>query len=210
MKVHGDYGKDGYAHLEGLLTPEIAQALLDHFWHDLHSGKLPFEFRRNELLTKPAMELHSSDSAPVTTFLWGLTPAIAELVKCELLPTYAYFRLYQKDDLLRVHRDRPACEHSLSLTLGYSDGKAWAFDVGQKEAAADADYVPALEQGPYSTIAMMPGDAVLYRGIRRWHGRVTPNPNKWSAHLFLHWVDRAGEYREHAFEHWPGRAELAG
>ena len=204
MRVDGDYGYDGYALLEGLLSPEVAQALLDHLWHDLHSGKAPFAFQRNALLTKPAMELHSSGSPALTTFLWGLTPAVAALAGCELLPTYAYFRLYQKDDLLRVHRDRPACEHSLSLTLGTSDGHPWAFNIGQKEAAADADYVREFGQDPFSTIVMVPGDAVLYRGIRRWHGRVTPNPNKWSAHLFLHWVDRAGEYREHAFEKWAG------
>jgi hypothetical protein len=29
---------------------------------------------------------------------------------------------------------------------------------------------------------------------------MTPNPNGWSAHLFLHWVDREGPYREHAFD----------
>jgi hypothetical protein len=27
-----------------------------------------------------------------------------------------------------------------------------------------------------------------------------PNPNRWSAHLFLHWVERDGPYAEHAFE----------
>ena len=32
------------------------------------------------------------------------------------------------------------------------------------------------------------------------HGRTAPNPNAWSAHLFLHWVDRDGPYRDHAFD----------
>jgi hypothetical protein len=27
-----------------------------------------------------------------------------------------------------------------------------------------------------------------------------PNPNKWSAHLFLFFVDRDGPYRQHAFD----------
>jgi hypothetical protein len=47
---------------------------------------------------------------------------------------------------------------------------------------------------------MQVGDAVLYQGVRHRHARVTPNPNGWSIHLFLHWVDRDGPFREHAFD----------
>jgi hypothetical protein len=47
---------------------------------------------------------------------------------------------------------------------------------------------------------MQVGDAVLYRGVQHRHGRITPNPNGWSAHLFLHWVERDGRYRDNAFD----------
>ncbi|HYE27990.1 MAG TPA: hypothetical protein VEA61_07135, partial [Allosphingosinicella sp.] len=53
---------------------------------------------------------------------------------------------------------------------------------------------------PYSSIEMQPGDAVLYRGIELRHGRTLPNPNRWSAHLFLFWVERGGEFEQHAFD----------
>lgn len=202
MIVHGGYTTAGYAHIERLVPPEVAQALLDHFWRDLHGGKLPFSIQPNPLLNKPAMELHGSNFPAITTFLWGLTPAVSQLAGCELLPTYAFFRLYRMGDQLRVHRDRAACEHSVTLTLGYSDGAAWAFDVGHDEAE---DAEPAADFGdePFSTIAMHPGDAVLYRGMGRRHGRLTANPNQWSAHLFLHWVERDGPHRAQAFEGWP-------
>jgi hypothetical protein len=52
----------------------------------------------------------------------------------------------------------------------------------------------------YASIAMAVGDAVLYQGVHHRHGRMTNNPNGWSAHLFLHWVDREGPYRHHAFD----------
>lgn len=203
MIVHGDYKRGGYVHIERLISPEVTQALLTQYWRDLLDGKVPVVFRRNPLLSKPAMELHGSKSPALTTFLWGLTPAISELTKCDLLPTYAFFRLCQNGDKLRVHSDRNACEHSLSLTLGYSDEKLWTFDVGHNETASEAAHTDDFGEEPFSTIAMLPGDAVLYRGIRHRHGRLTANPNKWSAHLFLHWVDRDGPFREHAFERWP-------
>jgi hypothetical protein len=44
------------------------------------------------------------------------------------------------------------------------------------------------------------GDAVLYKGVHHRHARVSPNPNGWSAHLFLHWVERDGEFAQHAFD----------
>jgi hypothetical protein len=200
MKVHGNYDADGYAYLERLVPREIADALLSQFWRDLIGGKLPTNFNQSSVLSKPAMELHGANFPAITTFLWGLTPAVSELTKCELLPSYAFFRLYQKGDQLRVHTDRGACEHSLSLTLGYSDGEVWSFDVGHGEAQPKAGQSDDFGKEPFSRIEMLAGDGILYRGTRRRHGRLTANPNKWSAHLFLHWVDREGRYREHAFE----------
>ena len=52
------------------------------------------------------------------------------------------------------------------------------------------------------------GDAVLYQGVHHRHGRMSPNPNGWSAHLFLHWVDRDGPHRAHAFDGNAAPAEV--
>src|SRR3546814_13908933 len=60
----------------------------------------------------------------------------------------------------------------------------------------------------FSAIEMKPGDAVLYRGIDLRHGRTQPNPNHWSAHLFLFWVERGGEFEQHAFDEQRLRSEL--
>ena len=58
-----------------------------------------------------------------------LGPVVAGLLGKDLLPSYCYFRIYRQGDICKVHGDRPACEHSLSLTLDYSDGAPWALDV---------------------------------------------------------------------------------
>lgn len=135
------------------------------------------------------------------TFLWGLTPRIAAATGRELLPTYAYFRAYQQGDVCRVHTDRPACEHSLSLTLAYGDGKPWALSVETTRQDAPRGLVTDdFGDGSYASLDMAPGDGVLYQGTHHRHGRVSPNPNSWSAHLFLHWVEKNGRYAEHAFD----------
>jgi hypothetical protein len=132
-------------------------------------------------------------------FLWALTPIVSQLTKLDVVPTFAYFRLYREGDICRVHSDRPACEHAVSLTLDYSDGEPWPLEISRYTVDS---YHPVQEhwEKDHSTIAMEVGDAVLYKGLKYPHGRTTPNPNAWSAHLFLCYVDRNGPYLDEAFD----------
>lgn len=201
MNIRGNYSNDGYALVEGLIPADLTKTLLDSILSDVRDEKLPFSFtQKGPFLTKPAMELHGSRHPPLKAFHWGLTPLIAMLVECELLPSYCFFRLYPEGDRLRVHADRDECEHSLSLTLGYSDGKSWALDIAKAGSIDAPEIADDFGGDSYSSLIMQPGDAVLYRGIALRHGRVTPNPNKWTAQLFLHWVESAGPNRDRAFE----------
>jgi hypothetical protein len=118
----------------------------------------------------------------------------------DLLPTYDYLRIYRAGDVCHVHSDRYSCEHSLSLTLGYSDGRPWPLEVEKARSEPSAKVDADFGAQPYSAVAMEAGDALLYRGVHHRHGRTTPNPNAWSAHLFLHWVDRDGPFADQAFD----------
>ena len=212
MKLVGSYEDDGYAKLEGLVDPRVAQALLQPVARDLGRTALPFPGKasRPEILRRPALQVYGGDYAPMQFFLWGLTPLISSLVGRELLPTYDYFRVYREGDVCRVHSDRPSCEHSLSLTLGYSDSRVWDLEVARSPLAGGPEAV-ADDFGAeaYASIALEPGDALLYRGVDRRHGRTTPNPNAWSAHLFMHWVDPDGPYRDQAFDGIPPEGKVS-
>lgn len=202
MQVVGDYGKDGYAHLKGLIPSEVAQAFLQGLKQDMGPGAIPLSRVTDHvnLLNRPAFEVYGHHYKPMLWFLWGLTPVMSGIVGRELLPTYDYFRIYRAGDVCRVHCDRYSCEHSLSLTLGYSDGKPWDLEVARSKREPSAAISERFEDQDYSAIAMEVGDAVLYEGVHHRHGRTRPNPNAWSAHLFLHWVDRDGPYSDHAFD----------
>ena len=203
MKVHGDYQADGYALIEGLIPREVASALLASLSAGLGGPNNNFAaFQSQEMLTRhPTIEIPGHQFFPLLTFLWGLTPMISELTGRDLLPSYDYFRVYQKGDICRLHTDRPSCEHSLSMTLGYSDGQPWPLDIARPPSDAPVKKLDEdFGEEPYNSIAMKPGDAVLYRGVERRHGRVTPNPNRSSSHLFLHWVERDGKHQAHAFD----------
>lgn len=171
-------------------------------------GTIPLHILKehSHVLKRPAFEVYGYQYKPMLYFLWGLTPIVSEILGRDLLPTYDYFRIYRQGDICLVHSDRDSCQHSMSLTLGYSDGKLWDLQIGkgpeEQCERADEDF----GSKDYASIAMEVGDAVLYQGVHHRHGRITPNPNAWSAHLFLHWVDRDGPFRSHAFD---GRMDAA-
>ena len=201
MQVIGDYRGQGYAHLRGLIAPEVAQAFLQGLKQDMGPAPIPLS-RVGEhvnLLNRPAFEAYGHFWKPMLYFLWGLTPVVSQLAGRDLLPTYDFLRLYRAGDVCRVHSDRLSCEHSLSLTLGYSDDKPWALEFGKARVEPSARVEPDFDED-YSAVEMAVGDAVLYQGVHYRHGRTTPNPNRWSAHLFLHWVDKDGPYRDQAFD----------
>jgi hypothetical protein len=202
MNVVGDYDRQGYALVEGLLTPEVASAFVGAFKADLGPGDLALSqvTQFPNLLSRPAFEVYGHHYPPMLFFLWGLTPTIREITGRDLLPTYDYLRIYREGDICRVHYDRPSCEHSLSLTLDYSDGVVWELDVGKAKSEPSARVEEDFGEESFASLRMNVGDAVLYQGTSHRHGRVRPNPNGWSVHLFLHWVERGGKYADHAFD----------
>jgi hypothetical protein len=203
MKIVGAYNRDGYALVRELIPQEVAQAFVALIRRRLlPNGVVPAPRDMPlDILTRNVFEVYSEHLPPMKTFLWGLTPAMEQVTGKRLVPTYDYFRIYRQGDLCHVHRDRPACEHSLSLTLAYSDGKPWPLELGHEGEQGPEDII-AEDFGPepMSSLAMQVGDAVAYQGVTHRHGRTTPNPNAWSAHLFLHWIDREGPYRDQAFD----------
>lgn len=197
------YWRHGAVCLRPLIAPEIATAIA-------HQVSLQVAQSGNRCLAppslgnKPCFEIYGYQWPMLLTFMWGLTPRIEAIVGRPLLPTYSYFRTYQQGDVCRVHADRAACQHSVSLTLDYADGLPWALSVADTPTApADrvtrAGAIDFAGQG-HVEFAMSPGDAVLYRGVEYRHARLQPNPNRWSAHLFMHWVERDGEFAAEAFD----------
>jgi hypothetical protein len=59
-----------------------------------------------------------------------LWPVIEQTTGEELIPTYAYARLYGNGDVLEKHKDRPACEVSITIQLGRSHHYAWPIYPG--------------------------------------------------------------------------------
>jgi hypothetical protein len=94
----------------------------------------------------------------------------------ELLPTYAFWRMYTINADLKKHIDRPSCEISVTVMIG-SDGTKWPI------------YMDGTE------INMQPGDAAIYLGCEIQHWR-EEFKGDWHAQTFLHYVDKNGPNKE--------------
>ncbi len=197
------YRKNGCALLPALMAPEVAANFTFELQKVVAAVGAPL-LAGPRVGEKPAYEIYSYRWWPMASYHFGLTPMMEALTGEPLKPTYAFFRSYQKDDICRVHADRAACQHSLSLTLAYSENEPWALSV-ENEALPEARYFKAGQEADYGDKAytdfpMQPGDAVLYKGVEHRHGRLAPNPNRWSAHMFLHWVSADGPYTAEQYD----------
>ena len=110
---------------------------------------------------------------------------VSAMVGEPVVPTYSYARVYREGDELHRHRDRPACEHSLTLHLD-SSGGSWPVEF-------------QAINGHVASFDLNPGDAVLYHGIEipHWRGRC---PVEWYVQVFLHWVEREGPHGDEALD----------
>src|SRR5258707_11723982 len=134
MQVVGDYQKNGFSLVRELIPEDVARAFMkglkDEFGESAIQLSTPREYPA--VLRRPAFEFDGDAYKPLKYFLWALTPTVSQLVGKDLLPTYGYFRVYRKGDICRVHSDRPESEHSISLTLDYSDGEVWDLQMGHE------------------------------------------------------------------------------
>ena len=109
-------------------------------------------------------------------------PSIELVVGEELLPTYTYARLYSNGDELIKHRDRPACEVSITVQLGRSHHYAWPIFIGNQR------------------VDMAEGDGVIYLGcdVDHWRNPCAGPEQYYSGQAFFHFVRKNGIYANHA------------
>lgn len=173
----------GYSHLYGFLSKDSCSELTTELKRIVAEGKTTRD---------PQCPLSEAVHGAVIfdSLLEQLLPNFELASGKKLYPTYAYARLYAPGEELKIHTDRPACEISATLTLGF-EGDPWPIYMGD-EGGANA-----------SKIMMEVGDAVLYRGCDKHHWREPYKEGKWQAQVFLHYVDVNGPHAEWKYDKRP-------
>jgi len=94
------------------------------------------------------------------------TPIVEKITGLKLTPTYCLTRKYFKGSILGSHKDRNACEISLTYCIS---GPEWEIDMGDV------------------TLITKKGNGVIYRGCDIQHGRSKPSSGE-VIQIFNHWV----------------------
>jgi len=116
------------------------------------------------------------------TLMEELTPKIIENIGFNIFPSYTYYRLYFSDSKLPKHKDRPSCEISSTLCLGYD-----VSNVDQKKYTNYSWPIFVESKGKELPIRLEPGDMMLYYGCDIEHWR-NPFLGLNHAQVFLHYV----------------------
>jgi len=161
--------KNNYLYVPGFITPDLAFSLSKEFKEHCIKFNLQGD--------PQAPNSHSMyDFIPFVRLLVEKVPEVSELLGEKVLPTYTYARVYKAGSELLRHRDRPACE--ISLTLNLSKDTDWPIYFQRPD-------------GSETSIELEPGGAVMYLGCQADHWR-----NKFEGQecvqLFMHYVKSYG------------------
>lgn len=173
------FRRSGYTVLRAVISAESGAlatryALLQQGW--------PGYYEREDMF-RAALGRYAD--AYSETLLLELQPAMEQGTGLKLLPCYSFLRIYGPNAVLPRHVDRPSCEISASLTLGFKAEKLWPLCV-------QAD-------GADKPLALAPGDMLIYRGADVPHWR-EPFTGEWWVQTFLHYVDANGQYTDFKFD----------
>jgi hypothetical protein len=131
---------------------------------------------------------HAKYADPVMeTLLLKMHTVIEKSTGLKVHPTYSFYRVYRPGDELVPHKDRPSCEISITVSLGYD--------------YQNSEYKwPIFVDG--TGCVLEPGDLVCYRGVdlEHWREKFIAPEGSWHVQAFLHYVDVDGPYAEHKFD----------
>jgi len=169
--VNQELGQNNFLFVPNFISQERAQVLSQEF----------FILERNNGCIKDDPQAPYSSCVynfkPFLELLCQKTNEVTSLIEEQVLPTYTYARMYKNGEVLARHRDRPACEISLTVNIG---GDApWGISI-QKPSGEEVD------------LNLNRGDAMLYLGCTADHWRNTPFLGQNYSQVFLHYVRSNG------------------
>ncbi len=190
----------GYSHLSGFLSKDSCAELTTELKRIVAEGKTTKD-------TQCPLSEAIHGAVIFDSLLEQLLPNFELASGKKLYPTYAYARLYAPGEELKIHTDRPACEISATLTLGF-EGDPWPIYMADyAEPNQGREIITQHDETKWlineSEIRMDVGDAIIYKGQEKPHWRNPYKEGKWQAQVFLHYVDANGPHAEWKYDKRP-------
>lgn len=193
------FESDRYIHLKGIISTEEGLRL---------SEILKNEAEKNGVSDMQCPISKSvADNKVFNKLLLDLLPRFEIASGKRLFPTYSFARLYVPGEKLALHVDRPSCEISATVTLGF-DNEVWPIYIGEpSNESTEFEFEDFFKNKVFcknvSRVDMNIGDAMMYRGCEMYHWREEYTQGQWQAQVFLHYVDADGPNAEWKFDKRP-------
>lgn len=191
------FEKNRYIHVKGMIPKDICNIATQYGL---------FDMKQNWQATdKQIPGTHSKYADPLMeTLLKFARPHMEKHTGLNLIPTYSYYRVYKPGDELVRHKDRPSCEISTTITLGWnykdvSPDYRWSMYVGDSDGSIGT-------KG--NMLLCEVGDCIIYRGceIEHWRDPFKVGDGSYHVQVFLHYVNAEGPYANIC--KYDGRPEL--
>ena len=103
---------NNYLYIHNFISKEEANSLANKL---LEYSKLP----NHAMVCDPHApnSLAKYNYLPFVKLLVKKIPDVSKIIQEDVLPTYSYTRIYTHGEVLARHRDRPACEISMTINL---------------------------------------------------------------------------------------------
>ncbi len=176
--------ENNYVYIPGFISEERSKVLAKNFEHFCEENNIGGDPQIPE----------SNSSYNYIDFLELLcnsTPEVGEFIGENVLPTYTYSRVYRKGAELHAHKDRDACE--ISLTVHLDGDKEWPIFIKNPK-------------GETIKLNLKSGDAIIYLGCEAEHWREMYDGEKY-VQVFLHYVRSRGDKAYAYFDNSKGKVK---
>lgn len=112
-------------------------------------------------------------------------PIMEKVTGKKLHPTYSYARIYYNGATMAIHKDRPSCQYSSTITIDI-DSEPWEIWMENLKGESFPMKIPV-------------GSMLVYRGDLLNHWRTEYTGTK-QIQAFLHYVDADGEYASNIYD----------
>ena len=138
------FNNNGYVHLPEFLDLDNCKELTEALNKHVRDG-LSHKDEQSPL----SEAIYASET--FDSLLEQLLPYFEQACGKKLFPTYSYARLYAEGDDLKPHTDRPACEISATLTVGF-DSNPWSIYMADRTSDQTGEkYISSSNEEWYLT-----------------------------------------------------------
>ena len=203
MTSSNNFKKIGFVVMKKAISDDIASFAYQYLLMKRQVAKTmkeanlipPFETQHGIWTDKQVPDTYSIyGDVAMETLLLQCLDKMKETTGYDLIPTYAYARIYKKGDILHKHKDRESCEISTTLNLG---GDPWPIYINQnpKSGYHDENKIYHSEEKPGTEVLLEPGDMLVYRGHDLEHWR-NAFKGKDCGQVFLHYNDPNSKFKK--------------